>query len=125
MLSHARRLFVSAAIFNLSVVLGLLILTPWLQPLLRLELASGSNLALRDLGLTLIATFGLAYLCIAYNPRRYRPYIALGIVGKCLVVVAIYGHWLAGHISWQLPALALGDVLFTLLFVDFLKRHPA
>lgn len=125
MLSHARRLFICAAIFNLSVVFGLLLLQPWLQPLLRLEEAGGSNLALRDLGLALIATFGLAYLCIAHNPQRFRPYISLGIVGKALVVVAIYGHWLAGHISWQLPVLALGDVLFTLLFVNFLKRHPA
>lgn len=125
MLSHARRLFTCAAIFNLSVVFGLLFLLPWLQPLLSLEVASGSNLALRDLGLALIATFGLAYLCVAHNPQRFRPYISLGILGKVLVVVTIYSHWLVGHIGWQLPALALGDVLFTLLFVDFLTRHPA
>ncbi|MGH8464510.1 MAG: hypothetical protein ACRESP_11930 [Pseudomonas sp.] len=125
MLNHARRLFTCAALFNGSVVLGLLLLEPLLQPWLRLESASGSNLALRDLGLALIATFALAYLCVAYRPEQFRPYIGLGVVGKCLVVVAIYAHWLAGHIGWQLPALALGDVVFSVLFVDFLNRYPS
>ena len=125
MLTHARWLFGLAALFNLSVVLGLLLLGPWLNPLLQLNEATGSNLALRDLGLMLIATFGFAYLCVAHSPTKFRLYIPLGVMGKSLVVIAIYGHWLAGHISWQLPALALGDVLFAWLFLSFLRRYPA
>ncbi|MGE8064409.1 hypothetical protein [Pseudomonas sp. NPDC089569] len=125
MLIHARWLFGSAALFNWAVVLGLLLLNPWLSPLLQLNEPTGSNFALRDLGLMLIATFGVAYLCVARSPARFRPYVGLGVLGKCLVVIAIYSHWLAGHISWPLPALALGDVLFAWLFVDFLRRHPA
>jgi len=125
MLRHARWLFLTAALFNWSVALGLLLIEPVLRPRLGLEIATGSNLALRDLGLVLIISFGIAYLCVSLNPVRFRPYIGLGVLGKSLVLVAIYGHWLAGHIGWQLPALALGDALYSLLFLQFLRRYPA
>ncbi|MGE8154170.1 MULTISPECIES: hypothetical protein [Pseudomonas] len=125
MLIHARWLFGLAALFNFSVAFGLLLLDTWLGPLLQLNEATGSNLALRDLGLMLIASFGFAYLCTAYSPGRFRPYVGLGAGAKILVVVAIFGHWLAGNIGWQLPALALGDVLFAWLFLSFLRQYPA
>lgn len=125
MIRHTRILFFSAALFNWAIACSLLFLGDWLQPLLQLEPANGSNLAMRDLGLALIAVFGVAYWRIAFDPQRFRPYIGLGVFGKSLVVLVIYGHWLAGHIGWQLPALAFGDVLYALLFMNFLRRYPA
>ena len=125
MSSAARRLFIPAAIFNWSVAAGLLLLSDVMGPLLRLDPASGTNLALRDMSMLLVALFGFAYWRITFDPHRFRPYIELGILGKSLVVVAIYGHWLAGHIGWQLPAVAFGDAVFALLFLQFLRRYPA
>lgn len=125
MLSHARRLFVCAALFNWAVAGSLLLLGDLLGPLLQLDPASGSNLALRDMCMLLVAAFGWSYWRIAFNPQRFRPYIELGILGKSMVVLAIYGHWLAGHIGWQLPLVASGDALFAVLFLNFLRRYPA
>ena len=125
MLSAARRLFIPAAIFNWSVAGGLLFLSDLTGPLLQLDPSGCSNLALRDMCMALVAAFGIAYWRIAFDPLRFRPYIELGIVGKALVVLVIYGHWLTGHIGWQLPAVAFGDVLFAVLFVNFLRRYPA
>jgi len=123
--SAARRLFIPAAIFNWSVAGGLLLLSDVMGPLLQLDPASGTNLALRDISMLLVALFGFAYWRIAFDPQRFRPYIELGILGKSLVVAAIYSHWLAGHIGWQLPAVAFGDAVFALLFLNFLHRYPA
>ena len=69
-----------------------------------------------------IGTFGYAYARIAQNPRRYRPFIELGAIGKLLAVVAVTGPWLAGEVGWQLPLVVSGDVVFALLFIDFLRR---
>jgi len=124
MMQYARRLFIPAALFNWLAGGGLLLLGDLMGPLLKLDPATGTNLALRDMGLALVILFGIAYWRIAFDPSRFRPYIELGILGKGLVVLALYGHWFAGHISWQLPALAFGDVVFALLFLDFLRRHP-
>lgn len=125
MLSTARRLFIPAALFNWSVAGALLLLSDLMGPLLQLDPASGTNLAFRDMSMLLVAAFGVAYWRIAFDPQRFRPYIELGILGKSLVVLVIYGHWLAGHIGWHLPAVAFGDVVFALLFWSFLRRYPA
>lgn len=123
MLTHARWLMGTAALFNWTVVLGFLLFNGLLTRLLGLDPASGTNLAMRDLALVLIATFGAAYLYAALDPQRGRPYIALGALGKALVALAMFAHWALGHIDWRLPALVTGDVVYSLLFVQFLRRR--
>lgn len=123
MITHARWLMGTAALFNWSVVLGFLFLNTQLGLLLHLDSSSGSNLAMRDLALALVATFGIAYFFAAINPVRGRPYIVLGAVGKAFAALTIFIHWLLGNIDWQLPALLLGDVLYSLLFIHFLRRY--
>lgn len=123
MITHARWLMGTAALFNWSVVLCFLFLSTQLSALLQLDSASGSNLAMRDLALALVATFGAAYLYAAIDPVRGRPYIVLGALGKSLAALTIFTHWFAGNIDWQLPLLLVGDVLYSLLFIYFLRRH--
>lgn len=123
MITHARWLMGTAALFNWSVVLCFLFLNTQLSALLQLDSASGSNLAMRDLALALVATFGAAYLYAAIDPVRGRPYIVLGTLGKSLAALTMFTHWFAGNIDWQLPLLLVGDVLYSLLFINFLRRH--
>ena len=123
MRTHARWLMGTAALFNGAVVLGFLFFGHLLTPLLGLDPSTGSNLAWRDLALVLIATFGGAYFYAALEPLRGRAYIVLGAIGKALVALAIFSHWALGHISWQLPALVSGDVIYSLLFIHFLRRY--
>ncbi|MDG9757905.1 hypothetical protein N5E31_03900 [Pseudomonas chengduensis] len=123
MITHARWLMGTAALFNFSVVLCFLFLNTQFSALLQLDSATGSNLAMRDLALALIATFGAAYLYAAIDPVRGRPYIALGALGKSLAALTIFAHWFAGSIDWQLPLLLVGDVLYSLLFIHFLRRY--
>lgn len=124
-LLHARWLFGIAAAFNFAVASGLLFCQSWLAPLLGLTPAYGSNALFLDLTAMLIAVFGYAYARVAGHPQRFRPYIALGVLGKTLVVLLVFGHWLRGDIDWQLPLLASADALFSLLFLAFLRRLPA
>jgi hypothetical protein len=70
----------------------------------------------------LIASFGVAYVCVAVNPGKYRPYIPLGVVGKLMVVAVVCWPWLGGNVSWRLPALASSDLVFAALFADYLRR---
>lgn len=121
--THARWLMGTAALFNWSVVLGFLFLNELLTQILSLEPSAGTNLAMRDLALVLIGVFGCAYFYAALDPVRGRPYIVLGAFAKAMVVVAMYIHWALGHIDWQLPALVVGDVVYSLLFIQFLRRY--
>ena len=78
------------------------------------------------LSATMIGLFGWAYLQIARDPRRYRPFIGLGAIGKLLAVAATTLPWLRGEIGAALPMLIGGDLVLALLFLDFLRRtQPA
>ncbi|HXQ98944.1 MAG TPA: hypothetical protein VN798_01000 [Pseudomonas sp.] len=125
MITHARWLMGSAALFNGSFVIALLFFNAQVGPLLDLAPASGTNLVMRDLALALVGAFGCAYLYAAISPVRGRPFIAFGAVGKTLAAVTVFAHWLAGNTGWQLPIILLGDVLYTALFIQFLRHHPA
>jgi len=120
--SYARMLFGIAAFFNFVVAIALLFLRPMFGPLVSLDPVAGTNLVFVYMAAFLIGTFGYAYARIAQNPRRYRPFIELGAIGKLLAVVAVTGPWLAGEVGWQLPLVVSGDVVFALLFIDFLRR---
>ena len=122
--AHARALFTTAAAANFGVALGLLFLRPQLGPLLGLDPAGGTNIVFFYLAATMIGVFGYAYLRVAGDPRRYRPFIELGVIGKLVAVAAATLPWLAGEVSWQLPLLISGDLVFVLLFVDYLRRTP-
>jgi hypothetical protein len=94
--------------------------------LLRLDPAPGTNRFLLYMTAFLVAMFGYAYLRIAADPRRYRSFIELGVIGKLLAVTAATLPWLGGEVGWQLPFLIGGDLVFALLFLDYLRRtRPA
>ena len=120
--SYARTLFGTAAFFNFAAAGALLFLRPVLAPLAGLEPVVGTNLVFLYMTAFLIATFGWAYARIAQDPRRFRPFIELGAIGKLLAVVAATGPWLAGEVRWPLPFVVSGDLVFALLFIDFLRR---
>jgi hypothetical protein len=78
------------------------------------------------LSATMIGLFGWAYLQVARDPRRYRPFVGLGAAGKLLAVTAATVPWLRGDIGAALPLLIGGDLVLALLFIDFLRRaRPA
>jgi hypothetical protein len=116
-----RTLFVSAAWFNVLAGLPLLVATATAAGLLGLQL-NPTAIVFIHIVAGLVVLFGGVYWMIARDPVRYRPYIPLGIILKVLVIVVVYGHWLAGSIPWPLPALAFGDVIFAVLFWRYYKQ---
>ncbi|MGH7785692.1 MAG: hypothetical protein ACRERC_02440 [Candidatus Binatia bacterium] len=122
MTSNPRLLFGSAAAFNFFVAAGLLLLRPSLAPLLQLDPIEGTNLVLVNLTGGFIALFGYAYLRVALDPVTYRPFIALGAIGKLLAVASAVSPWLSGAIAWPLPVLVAVDLLYVVLFVRYLLQ---
>ena len=124
MTSNPRWLFGTAAAFNFFVAAGLLLLRPSMAPLLQLDPIEGTNLVLVNLTGGFIALFGYAYLRVAIDPIAYRVFIPLGIIGKLIAVASAVWPWLSGAVTWPLPVLSSADLVFVVLFVDFLRRTP-
>ena len=120
--TYARTLFSIAAGFNFAMAASLLFLRDQLLPIIQLDAVTGTNLVFVYVAAALIASYGGAYVCVALDARKYRAYIALGVVGKLMVVAVVCWPWLAGNVSWRLPALASSDLLFAAFFVNYLRR---
>lgn len=122
MQAYTRALFGIAALFNFSVAAQLWFMRPLLERMLQLDPITGSNVALVKIAAVLIAGFGVAYAYAAWDAQRYRPFIWLGAFGKLAVVATAAGSWLLGEVGLQLPLLAAGDLVFAILFLDYLRR---
>jgi hypothetical protein len=125
MQTYTRLLFGTAALFNFGVAGGLWFMRPTLEAMLALDPITGSNVALAKIAAVLIAGFGCAYACAAWDAQRYRLFIWLGALGKLAVIATATASWLLGEVGPQLPALAGGDLLFAILFLDYLRRTKA
>jgi hypothetical protein len=118
----ARWLFGMAGLFNIAVGAALVFARTWLMPMLQLDPITGTNLVFANLTGMFVMLFGYAYLRIAGDPAAYRPYIHLGAAGKLLAVVCVTVPWWMGAVSATLPLLVMADLVFALLFLDFLRR---
>lgn len=116
-----RGIFFTAALFNWSVAGGLMLAMPLVESLLGLDPVTVGSKVFVDLFAVLVIAFGVAYLMLAIDFHRYRPFAALGIGAKLAVVAAVLWHYLAGHIGWPLLALSGGDLIYAGLFMALLR----
>ena len=114
----AKLLFTVAALFNWAVGAGILLRYRALAPLLGfpepptvwIHIVTG-----------IVIVFGYAYWRIAADPRRFREYVVLGILGKLTFVIAIYAHFMAGSATPALALLVTADLIFAALFAWYLR----
>lgn len=117
-------LFNAAAMFNLAAGIPLLVAPGFMAGLLALEITPAGILFMQLTALA-IAGFGIIYGLIARDPLRHQPYILLGVGLKLAFVGFVYAYWLRGHIGGLLPLLAVGDVIFSVLFLLAYRRISA
>lgn len=120
-----RTIYLSAALFNWLVGLGLLFALAQLAPLLQLGPVPAVARMFVDLFAVLVCGFGVAYYLLAIDFERYRVLAGLGAVAKLAVVVVVLCYYLAGHIAWPLLALSGGDLVYALIFINTLRRPSA
>lgn len=116
-----RAIFASAALFNWVVGAGLILAMPLFERLLGLEPVATSAKVYVDLFAVVVIAFGAAYLMLAIDFTKYRPFAALGAAAKLAVVATVLCHYLAGHIGWPLLALSGVDLIYALMFIALLS----
>ena len=121
----ARRLFYPAAAWNFLAALPLLVDARGAAQLAGMTPVPTDMFYVHGLAAA-VALFGGFYALAGFDPVRYRSFISAGIVAKLLFVGIAYWHFLvAGDISGHMPAVAVGDVVWVLLFWWYLKQYPA
>ncbi|HWA62026.1 MAG TPA: hypothetical protein VG939_11670 [Caulobacteraceae bacterium] len=122
MQTYARVLFWLATLFNTAVGLFLAFAPEPFAATLDLQPVEGTNRLFAALCAGFILIFGYVYARIALDPVRFRPFIGLGAGGKIFAVAIMAWLWARHVIGWKVPALASGDLVLALLFVDYLRR---
>ncbi len=121
---HAKVLFVIAALFNFAVGLSWLVGFDLVQQWMQLAPAEGSNRMIWNLCAVLVLTFGYAYYMVSRDPVKYRQYAVLGTIGKLAVVAVVLPVIIQGGQGYILGWVAMGDLVFALLFAHFLRSYP-
>ena len=117
---YERILFGIAGIFNLTGA-AMLIINPDSQ-LARLNIGDPSARWLARMLASSAATWGIAYLLIAGDARRFRDLIWLGALSKALFAVITISGFLSGAFSFQGSLPGIADLALGLLFFAYLWR---
>jgi hypothetical protein len=67
-----------------------------------------------------VLLFGLGYLWSAVTGHADRLFIAIAAVGKLSFVTLLVGFWVAGGLPLRAPLAATGDLVFGLMFAQWL-----
>ena len=119
-LKRYRMLFISAAWWNWLVALVSLFADKEIRSFLGMPpLTNSLNL---HLSASCIWLLGIGYYWIARDVSRNHAIAKLGMIGKLAVFAIFLGHLIAGDIPFGLAAPAAIDLIFAVLFLEFLVR---
>jgi hypothetical protein len=119
---YVRALFGFAGTLNLLVGLALLLWPAGAMAFAGIGPLAASAMPLIYFAGTMIALFGYSYFLIAADPVRFRPLIHIGALGKLLAVASAGLPWIMGQTGPRLASVLAPDVIFALLFLDYLRR---
>ena len=118
----ARVVFLTAGIWGIAV------LTPlyWLRDITGRAYAVPTDSPQFFYGFFAVAlTWQLAFLAIAWNPMRLRPFMLLGVVEKVSYVITLAVLYQQARISTDDAMAVLPDLLLGVLFLAaFIKTSP-
>jgi hypothetical protein len=120
-MSQQRNWFISAALFNAVIGVGLILAMPLIEQLLGLEPVTVSDKVFVDLFAVLVIAFGVGYWKASIDFQQYRLFALWGAWAKLAVVAVVFWHFINGHIGWPLLALSGGDLFYALVFLALLR----
>jgi hypothetical protein len=67
-----------------------------------------------------VIIFGIGYLIVGLNIDQNHGIVLMGIIGKLLVFVFFTIHYINGAIASLQLIIAIGDLIYAILFIEFL-----
>jgi hypothetical protein len=119
---YYRWLFITAAIWNLLSASAVLFLLTDASFRGEMGFPGPADLISLQLLAACLFVFGLGYYWVSRDLSRNRDLVKLGVIGKPLVFLIFFGHALVKEIPVLLVAPSAIDLLFGVLFLEFLLR---
>jgi hypothetical protein len=116
---YYRLMFLAAALWNALAAVALLFLIN------NGNLRTALDAISQELLAACLATFGLGYYWASRDLSKNHDLVRLGAMGKLLVFVVFFGHLILRNITLRLVLPSLVDLLFGILFLEFLARFKS
>ena len=113
-------LFAVAALWNLGAATTLVFNPDFL--LARLDVNDPDARLLARSFASSVTAWGIGYVFIAFDRKRFRDFAWLGVLSKTIFFAVYAAAYFGGRISFAAFIPALVDLIFAILFVEFLRR---
>ncbi len=117
---YDRLLFGVAAAWNLGAAATLIANPDFL--LARLGVNDAAARVLARSFASSVTTWGIGYAMIAFNRKRFRDFTWLGVISKTIFFTIYAVAFFNGQLSFAAFIPALVDLVFAVLFAEFLWR---
>lgn len=117
---YYKGLFIIGAAWNLGMALGFMFFPKLMAPLFGLQVPADP--VWFYLFFALVLAFGLGYFAVSRNLNKNRAVVGMGIIGKALVFLILGYYWRIGSIPTLAALAGVVDLVFALLFAEFLMR---
>ena len=118
--AYYKRLFMIGAIWNWAA--GLLFFF-WSDPIYSsLGMKANNYPGVMQMAMALVFVFGIGYYWVSKDLSIDHDIVKLGIIAKTLVFFVFSYHTLIGNIPLQLGLSGVVDLIFALLFAEFLMN---
>jgi hypothetical protein len=119
---YDRILFTVAAAWNLGAAATLIFNPDFL--LARLSVNDPAARLLARSFASSVTTWGIGYALVAFDRKRFRDFAWLGVISKTIFFMVYATAFFGRRISFAAFIPALVDLVFAVLFVEFLRRAP-
>jgi hypothetical protein len=117
---YDRILFAVAAAWNLGAAMMIIFNPDFLLARLSIN-DENARLLARSLASS-VTTWGVGYALVAFDRSRFRDFAWLGAISKTIFFTVYAAAFFGGRISFAAFIPALVDLVFAILFVEFLWR---
>ena len=73
--------------------------------------------------LALAFVYGIGYYWVSRDVRTNRDLVRMGVLGKLAVFVLFFVAWITGEIPLLMVFPGVGDLIFAILFIGFLRQR--
>jgi hypothetical protein len=115
---YYKKMFFIAALYNWGATLPFAVGYKTFFPLFNMELPRYLVFFMMFLGLCFV--FGIGYFWVSRDVYKNHDIVWMGIIGKLIVFVGLLWAWMAGEVPLILTGPGIIDMIFVLLFIEFL-----
>lgn len=116
-------LFVSG-LWNILIAMWALFLPESFSSALEIDSSSIARILGSQVFWVVIAIAGSGYALSGYNNAGYRIFISAGVPGKIAAFFGFSYLWFQGYVGLLGLGIGIGDLLFTIPLIKFLKATP-